>query len=192
MKTPYRPFVGAIVLTFLTIIQVAVCKADGPYHFIKEIPLSDMGGCSFLSMDEQWHRLYIVCTNKVAIMDLNTEHVVGTITNASGIRGFAAAARTGRGFLTDGQEPRMSMFDLRTYKTVMKINTGQNPATILYDSSRMEVYAFNQGDDSASVYEADDADFLKNIKLTASLDLLLLIRKLAGYIAPLKTKTKST
>ena len=30
----------------------------------------------------------------------------------------------------------------------------------------MEVYAFNQGDDSASVYEADDGDFLKNIKLT--------------------------
>jgi DNA-binding beta-propeller fold protein YncE len=166
MKTQYRPFIRAIVLTFLAIVQVAVCKADGPYHFVKEIPLSGTGGCNFLLMDEPGRRLYIVCTNQITVLDLGMGQVVGTITNASGVRGFAVADRVGRGFLSDGQEPKMSIIDLRTYKTVMKIDTGRNPAAILIDPSRMDVYAFNQGDDSASVYEADDGDFVKNIKLT--------------------------
>jgi DNA-binding beta-propeller fold protein YncE len=166
MNIKYRRFVAAIGLTLLVMMPAAICKADGTYHFLKGIPVNGAGECNFLSMDELGRRLYIVCPNQVKVLDLTKEQVVGTITNASGILGFAVAARAGRCFLTDGQESKMSMVSLQTYKTIMKIVTGQTPAAILFDPSRMEVYAFNQGDDSATVYEADDGDFLKTIKLT--------------------------
>jgi len=166
MNIKCRQFIGVVVLTFLAIIQVAVCKADGPYQLVKEIPVNGGGECNFLSMDEIGRRLYVVCTNQIKVVDLGMEQVVGTITNASGVRGFAVAARAGRGFLSDGQESKMNMIELRTYRTLMKVETGKNPASIIFEPSRMEIYVFNQGDNSVSIYEADDGDFMKNIKLT--------------------------
>lgn len=168
MNSKYRRFFSALVLTLVLVIQVAVCKADEPYHFIKQISISDMGGCKSMSVDEVRWRLYVVCTNRIKIVDLASEQAVGTITNVSGISGFAVAAPVGRGFVCDGLEPKMNMIELRAYRTLMKVETGKNPGSIIFEPGRMEIYVFSQGDNSVSIYEADDGDFMKNIKLSCT------------------------
>ena len=40
-----------ILLSVLFSLTVAVCRADGPYHFLQEIPVGGDGGWDYLSVD---------------------------------------------------------------------------------------------------------------------------------------------
>jgi hypothetical protein len=40
-------------------VAIAVCRADGPYHFIKEIPVSGEGAWDYCSVDSAGQRLYL-------------------------------------------------------------------------------------------------------------------------------------
>lgn len=168
MKIKNRPYVGMFFLTFLSILNIPVCKADGPYHLLKAIPARWEGGCDSLLMDEIAHRLYVVHGTKIEIIDLRKESIAGEITNAVGIRGFALAPRLRRAFLSNGQEPKMDIIDLLKLETIQSIKTDKNPGAILFDPGRAALYAFNKADNSVSIFEADDGDYVATIKLPGS------------------------
>src|SRR5581483_11810731 len=57
-----------------------------------------------------------------------------------------------RGFTSNGREGSVSIFDLKTFKPLEKIqNVGQNPDAILYDPATKRVFTFNgrSGDSTA-------------------------------------------
>ena len=80
-----------ILLPVLFSLAVAVCRADGPYHFIKEIPIGGEGGWDYLSVDPAGQRLYVSHGTKVVVIDLAKDQVAGEITNTPGVHGLAVA-----------------------------------------------------------------------------------------------------
>ena len=60
-------------------VSASLCRADGPYHFLKEIPVGGDGGWDYLSVDEVNRRLYVSHAAKVVVIDLAKEEVVGEI-----------------------------------------------------------------------------------------------------------------
>ena len=60
-------------------VSASLCRADGPYHFLKEIPVGGDGGWDYLSVDEANRRLYVSHAAKVVVIDLAKEEVVGEI-----------------------------------------------------------------------------------------------------------------
>jgi len=48
-------------------LSVPVCKANGPYHFIKEIPGGGDGGWVCLSVDSAGQRLYVSHGTEVVV-----------------------------------------------------------------------------------------------------------------------------
>ncbi len=98
-----------------------------PYHFIREIAIGGEGGWDYLA---------------------------GEIADTPGVHGFAVAADLGRGFSSNGREAKVSVVDLKTLQTISKVDTGENPDAILYEPARQEVYVFNGGGRSATVFEA--------------------------------------
>ena len=61
-----------IVLPILFWLAVTMCRADGPYHFIKDIPVGGDGGWDYLSVDSAAHRLYVSHATKIVVIDLGT------------------------------------------------------------------------------------------------------------------------
>lgn len=149
----------------LTLAVATVCRADGPYHFIKEIPVGGEGGWDYLSVDSAAQRLYVSHATKVVVIDLAQDAVVGEITNTLGVHGLAPAPELGRGMVTCGKENKAAIVDLKTLATITKVDTEANPDGMLYEPGQQEFYTFNGRGHSATVIDAKTAAVVTTIPL---------------------------
>ena len=138
---------------------------DGPYKFSKEIVIGGEGGWDYLSVDASAHRLYVTHGTKVVAIDTQANKVVGEVSDTPGVHGFAVASDLGRGFSSNGRENKVSIVDLKTLKTLQKVDTGENPDAILYEPTRKEVYAFNGRGKSATVIDAQSGKVVATLPL---------------------------
>src|SRR5205814_4470645 len=117
--------------------------AGDAYKFLNEIPIGGEGGWDILTIDSAARRLYLSHATKVVVVDLEKNAVAGEITDTPGVHGFLAVPEVGRGFSSNGKENKASVVDLKTLRTVSKIDTGESPDALVYDSKHGEVYIFN-------------------------------------------------
>jgi hypothetical protein len=164
MKTSSR-FLGVAALGLLSTLAVPNCRAEGPYKLLKEIQVGGEGGWDYLSVDQDARRLYVSHGTKVVVIDLDKETVVGEVADTPGVHGIATAPKLGLGFTSNGRENKVSVFDLKTLKTTMKVDTGANPDAILYNEGQQEVYTFNGRGNSATVFEAKTGNVVTTIPL---------------------------
>src|ERR1017187_7057469 len=154
-----------ILLPVLFSLTVAVCRADGPYHLIKEIPVGGDGGWDALTVDSAAQRLYVSHAARVVVIDLAKDQVAGEITNTPGVHGIAVAPKLNRGFTSNGKENKASIVDLKTLQTLSKADTGTNPDAILFEPGQNEVYTFNGRGQSATVIDAKSGKVVATIPL---------------------------
>ena len=157
--------IRAVTVSVLALGIISVCRADGPYHFIKELPIGGEGGWDYLSIDNAGRRLYVSHASKVVVIDIDQDAIVGEIADTPGVHGFAIAPELGRGFSSNGREAKSSIVDLKTLKTLSKVDTGENPDAILYEPGQQEVYTFNGRGESATVFDATTGKVLATIPL---------------------------
>ena len=140
--------------------------AQGPYRFLKEIPVGGDGWWDYLSVDAAGRRLYVSHGTEVVVIDVDRDVVVGAIADTSGVHGLAVAPELKRGFASNGRENKASIVDLQTLKTLQKIETGENPDGMLYEPGRQEVYMFNGRGKSATVFKAVSGEVVATIPLS--------------------------
>ncbi len=162
----HRQFPGLLALGILCIATVPIRGAETSYKFLKEIPVGGEGGWDYLSVDQYARRLYVSHATKVVAIDIDKDVVVGEIADTPGVHGFAIAPELGRGFSSNGRENKASIVDLKTLKTLMKVDTGENPDAILYDTAQQEVYTFNGRGKSATVFDARSGQVIATIALS--------------------------
>src|SRR2546423_5674008 len=138
---------------FVLFVALSASAAE-PYKFLTEIPIGGEGGWDILTIDSNAQRLYLSHATKVVVVDLNKNPVAGEIADTPGVHGFVAVPELKRGFSSNGRENKSSVVDLTTLKTISKIDTGQNPDAIVYDSKRGEVFVFNHSGNSVTVIDA--------------------------------------
>ena len=102
---------------------------------------------------------------KVVVIDLDKDQVVGEIIDTPGVHGFAVGTGLGRGFSSNGRENKVSVVDLKTLKTLSKVETGENPDAILFEPEQRQIYAFNGRGNSATVIDAESSKVVATIPL---------------------------
>jgi YVTN family beta-propeller protein len=102
------------------------------------------------------------------VVDLTKNTVAGEITDTPGVHGFVVAPELERGFSSNGKESKTSVVDLKTLKTISKVDTGENPDAMVYDPRRSEVYVFNHTGKSATVIDAKTSKVVSTIPLDGS------------------------
>jgi len=135
------------------------------YQITKKIPIPGQGSWDYLTVDEGARRLYVSHGTQVEVLDLDSGAIVGKIENTQGVHGIAIAPDLGRGFVSDGQSSTVTIFDLKTLKTIAEVPTGKKPDAIIYDPATSRVFAFNGGSNSATVIEAKDGKVAGTIDL---------------------------
>ena len=113
--------------------QDAKAAGESQYKFLSEIPIGGEGGWDILTVDSPAHRLYLSHATKVVVVDLAKNAVVGEITDTPGVHGFVVAPELQRGFSTNGKEAKASVVDLKTLKTISKVDTGEGPDALVYE-----------------------------------------------------------
>jgi DNA-binding beta-propeller fold protein YncE len=153
-------------LLFFSLTGLLVASSLGGYHLLKKIPVPGDGSKDYLTVDEGARRLYVSHGTQVNVIDLNSEQVVGKVSDLKGVHGIAVAAKLGRGFITNGQLNTVTIFDLKTLQHVDEVKAGNYPDGILYDSATDRVFALNKRGDSITVIEAADGKVAGTIELT--------------------------
>lgn len=166
---PKRLLLAAIFIPILAAVTVSQTmeSSAGTYKLIKTIVIGGEGGWDYAATDEANRRIYVTHANKVVVIDIDKDEVVGEIADTPGVHGFAVAPELGLGFSSNGRENKSSIVDLNTLQTKAKADTGPNPDGILYVPGVQEVYTFNrdQKAPSATVFDAKTGKAITTINL---------------------------
>ncbi|MEI6862322.1 MAG: YncE family protein, partial [Verrucomicrobiota bacterium] len=167
MKTPNRSLACLLALAAAPLFGADVpAAASGPYKLFKTIEVpAGATSWDYLTVDSENHRLYVANSTSVVSIDTEKDTVVGQVDDTSGVHGFALAPKLGRGFSSNGRANSVSVVDLKTLKTLSKVDTGQNPDWIMLESSQNEIYTFNGTSKDSSVFNADTGKTVATIPL---------------------------
>jgi YVTN family beta-propeller protein len=154
-----------VSMAALLLAAAAVAAAGPGYHIIATYKLGGDGGWDYLTVDAAARRLYISRATHVLVVDTDNGKSVGDIADTPGVHGIALAPELGRGFVSNGREGTVSIFDPKTLATSSKVKVGDNPDAILYDSATKRVFAFNGRSQDATALDAAKGTVLGTIKL---------------------------
>src|SRR5579871_938676 len=120
------------LLLLFTIAALASAAAP-TYKVSGKIKIGGEGRWDYVFVDSANHRLYVSHATQTEVIDTGTDKVVGTIPGTNGVHGIAIADDLGRGFISDGRDNDVTVFDLKTLMVTGKVKTGQNPDAIIYE-----------------------------------------------------------
>ena len=149
----------------LSLVAAALAAAGPGYKVVNTFKLGGEGGWDYLTADASARRLYISRATHVIVLDLDSGKPVGDIADTPGVHGIALAPELGRGFVSNGREGTVSIFDLKTLATINKVKAGENPDAILYDPSTRRVFTFNGRSQDSTAIDAANGTVLGTIKL---------------------------
>ena len=107
-------------------------QATPTYHVARRVALGGEGGWDYLTADSAAHRLYVTHATLVLVVDTDRDSVVGDIPNTAGVHGVALAPELGRGYVSDGRDSTVTVFDLKTLAVVSRLKVTGPPDAILY------------------------------------------------------------
>jgi DNA-binding beta-propeller fold protein YncE len=154
-----------LIVPLVVLISTAAMAADPGYHLINTYNLGGDGGWDYLTLDSSARRLYISRATHVMVIDADSGKPVGDIPDTPGVHGIALAPELGRGFISNGRDGTVTIFDLNTLKAITKVKAGENPDAILYDSASKRVFAFNGRSHDATAIDAATGSVSGTIKL---------------------------
>ena len=108
----------------------------------REIPLGGEGGWDYLAIEPRGDHLFVTRMNHVLVLDLKTEKVIASL-DAQRAHGVAFAPGLHRGFVSNGDSNRVTIFDLDTLKPISTVPVGGGPDAITYEPVTKRVLAFN-------------------------------------------------
>jgi YVTN family beta-propeller protein len=127
----------------LVLIAISISAFAQKYKVAGTIPIPGEGGWDYLFADSDSRLLYVSHNTQVDVVDLDSGKPVGTIIGMKHIHGIAVARDLNRGFISDGGDNMIVIFDLKSRAVLQKVATGTNPDGLIYDQPSKRVFAFN-------------------------------------------------
>jgi DNA-binding beta-propeller fold protein YncE len=154
------------LIWFLILVALGSAMAAAPsYRILHTWTLGGDGGWDYLRVDPEARRLYIARATRVMVINADTGESVGEIADTAGVHGVALVPEIGRGFASNGREDTVSVFDLKTLKTLNKIKVGNRPDAIWYDPASKRVFTFNAGSQDSTAIDAAKGEVVGTISL---------------------------
>lgn len=141
----------------------------GPYHVSQTFHVGGEGGWDYMTVDPEHKLLYVPRSSHTLVLDAATGKTVADIPGQKRNHGVAIVPSAGRGFITDGQDGSVTIFDLKTYAVLGKVKAADDADGIIYDPASGKVLVAC-GDAGVVVPISADVD-VKTGKADAAVDL---------------------
>ena len=146
----------AVVFCATAFSHAAAKPGASGYHVIKTVSVPGDEGWDYVYVDSDARRVYISHATHTVVMNADTYAIEGDIPDTQGVHGIAIASDLGRGFTSNGRANTVTIFDLKTLKTIDTVKTDANPDAIIYDPATKRVFTFNgRGKNSTAINAAD-------------------------------------
>jgi DNA-binding beta-propeller fold protein YncE len=160
---------GFLTLTTLLAGATTARAADEPYHLDKTFHLGGQGSWDYLTVDPAHHLLYVPRSTHTQIVDVATGKVTADIPGQQRNHGVAIVPDANRGFITDGKDASVTIFDLKTNEVLGIIKAADDADGTIYDPATNKIL-ISCGDASSLLILSPDVD-PKDGKLDATIDL---------------------
>jgi DNA-binding beta-propeller fold protein YncE len=156
-------------ITLFGALAVAVA-ATGGYHLLKKYSFGAAPGSTreyfdYIAVDSAARRVYVSHGTEIKVLDADSGALVGNITGLKQDHGVAVAQEFGRGFITDGGDAKVIIFDLASLKVTGEAKADKDADSIVYDPASKRVFAMNGDPHSATVIDAKSGSVVGTIEL---------------------------
>ncbi len=152
-------------LCLLIVVWPAKRALAGDWHVARRVVLGGDGGWDFLTLDAAGHRLFIVRSDRVTVVDTDTDHAIGEIPGLHKGHGVALASQTGHGFVTSGGDGTVTMFDATSLKALGMTPAADDADSIIYDPASSQVVTFNGDGNSATAVDPATGKAIRTVPL---------------------------
>lgn len=119
--------------------SLSAAAEAGPYHVSQTLHIGGEGGWDYVTVDSEHKLLYIPRSTHTMVLDAQTGKTVADIPGQKRNHGVALVPSAGRGFITDGEEGSVTVFDLKDYKVLGKVKTAEDADGVIYDPASGKV-----------------------------------------------------
>ncbi|MCW3086421.1 MAG: hypothetical protein JWP12_3787 [Bacteroidetes bacterium] len=158
---------NVVLAVTLALMSSQHMQAQNPaYKIAGKIKLEGDGGWDYLTADDASGKLYVSHGTVTQVVNESTGALIGTIPDTKGVHGITLAKDLNKGFISDGKDTAVTVFDLTTLAVLAKIKvTGINPDAILYDPFSHNVFVYNGRSSNATVIDAITNKVIETIAL---------------------------
>src|SRR5579864_5318742 len=161
--------VAGRAMIVLACATLAVGATSG-YHLLKKYPFGQAEGSTreyfdYIFVDSSSRRVYLSHGTEIKVIDADNGSVVGTINGLKQDHGVAVASEFGRGFITDGAQGKVIIFDLKTFKVLGEAKADKDADSIVFDPASKHVFVMNGDPHSSTVIDAKSGSVVGSIDL---------------------------
>jgi hypothetical protein len=111
----------------------------GTYRVSQTFHIGGEGGWDYLTVDPEQKLLYVPRSTHTMILDARTGETVADIPGQKRNHGVAIVSKAGRGFITDGAEGSVTVFDLKTHAVLGQVKAADDADGVIYDPASGKV-----------------------------------------------------
>lgn len=169
-----KPLVRIAIATssFLVLLPgiVAARTSAATYHLVRTYQYGPAAGATgeyfdYITVDSAERRVYLGRGTEVQVINADTGKLLGRITGFKRQHGVAIAHPFNRGFITDGLDGTVTIFNLRTLKRIGTVTAQPDADCVVYDPISRLVFTMNGDPESSTVIDARTGKVLKTISL---------------------------
>lgn len=157
------------MITLSSIILGALTAPS--FSIVHEYPIPGNEGWDLLAVSSELQRLYISRGSHVQVMATDTGKVVADIPSTQGVHAIAVAPSLHKGFITNGRDNSVGVFNLDTNKETSRVKVGENPDAILFDKATGRVFSFNARSNDVTVIDAKSEKVVGTVKFEGNPEL---------------------
>lgn len=149
--------IAAVALATAWPQQQITADDGGAYHVAQVLQIGGKGGWDYVTVDSRNKLLYLPRTTHTLVVDANNGTVKADIQGQKGNHGVALVRTANRGFISDGEDASVVIFDLKTNEVLGKVKAADDADALIYDRASGKVLV-SCGDANALVPIAGDVD----------------------------------
>src|SRR5712691_3387301 len=164
--------VGRVASGVLVIVLGAfsLMAAAPGYHLLKKYSFGAAEGAAreyfdYITVDSAARRVYLSHGTEIKVIDADSGALIGNITGLKQDHGVAVASEIGRGFITDGAEGKVVIFDLQSLKVTGEAKADKDADSVAYDPASKRVFVMNGDPHSSTVIDAKSGSVVGTIDL---------------------------
>lgn len=109
------------------------------FKVVKTLPVGGDGGFDFATLDLDGKYLYLPRSTHTQVVDVSDGKVVGDIQNNSRSHGVALVPELGRGFISNGGDGTVQVFDIKSNASLGRIKAADDVDCIIFDPTTNDI-----------------------------------------------------
>ena len=143
-----------ITIIISVVFSVVSIGQTSKYRITQKIKIEGDNGWDCIRSDDEGSRLFVSHGTVVQVVNQKDGKLLGTIANCKGVHDIALAHDFQKGFISNGKDSSVTVFDMKTLQTLTNFKIpGVNPDIMLYDKFSKKVFVYNARSNDATVLD---------------------------------------